>query len=102
MAVLLNEGRWDRSNVLYGKDRVLRYDKVAPTHEMKWIDYGLGGLTSEALAAVPAGERDLSALYSALARRGNLFGFEAKERFYEIGTPRALWETDQFLRSLGK
>lgn len=102
MTVLLNEGRWDRSNVLYGKERVLKYDKVSPTADMKWIDYGLGGLTSEVLAVVPAGERDLSVLYSALAERGELFGFEAKERFYEIGTPTGFSETDEFLRSLGE
>ena len=102
MTVLLNDGRWDRSNVLYQKERVLKYDKVSPTPEMRWIDYGLGGLTSEVLAVVPAGERDLSVLYSALAVQGKLYGFEAKERFYEIGTPTAFSETEQFLWSLGE
>jgi NDP-sugar pyrophosphorylase family protein len=98
MTVLANEGRWDRSNVVFANDRVLVYDKHAPTPEMRWIDYGLGGLTTAALDAAPASESDVAVLYAELARRGELFGFEATERFHEIGSPEALAETDAFLR----
>ena len=100
MAVLRNEGRWDTSNVLYGEGMVLRYDKRSPTPEMHWIDYGLGGLTAGALEQVPDTEGDLAVLYQRLAQRGELLGFEASERFYEIGTTAALAETDAFLRAL--
>jgi NDP-sugar pyrophosphorylase family protein len=100
MTVLRNEDRWDSSNVLYGDGMVLRYDKRAPTPEMHWIDYGLGGLTAGALEQVPDTEGDLAVLYQRLAQRGELLGFEASERFYEIGTTAALAETDAFLRAL--
>ena len=100
MTVLRNEGRWDTSNVDYAEGRVLSYDKRSPKREMNWIDYGLGGLTAEALEAVGTPERDLGALYTALAAEGRLYGYEARERFYEIGTPAALAETDAFLRGL--
>jgi len=100
MTVLRNEDRWDSSNVLYGDGMVLRYDKRAPTPEMHWIDYGLGGLTAGALEQVPGSEGDLAVLYERLAQRGELLGFEASERFYEIGTTAALAETDAFLRAL--
>jgi NDP-sugar pyrophosphorylase family protein len=99
MVVLRNEGRWDTSNARFEHGRVLAYDKLAPAPEMRWIDYGLGGLTAGALARAPAAERDLAVLYGALARRGELCGFQARERFYEIGTPAALEETDGFLRA---
>ena len=49
MTVLRNDGRWDTSNVVYTDGRVRVYDKHHPTSEMHWIDYGLGGLTGEAL-----------------------------------------------------
>jgi NDP-sugar pyrophosphorylase family protein len=98
MAVLRNEGRWDRSNVVFRGDRVVRYDKRNPTAEMEWIDYGLGGLQAGALDAVGGQENDLAVLYERLAARGELLGFAATERFYEIGTPEALVETDGFLR----
>lgn len=97
MAVLRNEGRWDTSNVRYESGRVLAYDKHAPTSDMVWIDYGLGGLTGAALERAPASERDLASLYATLAQRGELYGHPATERFYEIGTPAALRETETFL-----
>lgn len=97
MTVLRNEGRWDTSNVVYSEHRVLVYDKQCLTSEMDWIDYGLGGLTSEALRAVDERERDLAALYRRLAQTGSLYGFLATERFYEIGTPTGLAETEAFL-----
>ena len=99
MTVLRNDGQWDTSNVVFANDRVLEYDKRAPTPQMHWIDYGLGGLTVAAIECVPAVERDLAALYAELSRRGELFGFEATERFHEIGSPQALAETDAFLRA---
>jgi NDP-sugar pyrophosphorylase family protein len=101
MVALRNEGRWDTSNVRYERGRVLAYDTHAPTAEMSWIDYGLGGLVAGALDRVAESESDLAALYAALARRGELCGYPATERFYEIGTPVALEETAAFLRSRG-
>jgi NDP-sugar pyrophosphorylase family protein len=101
MTVLRNEGRWDTSNAIYRDGRVTRYDKRSPTPEMHWIDYGLGGLTAEALDRESTSD-DLSTLHMALAERGELFGFEARSRFYEIGTPRALDETAAFLARHGR
>jgi NDP-sugar pyrophosphorylase family protein len=95
MCVLRNDGRWDTSNVLYRDGRVLAHDKHNPTPEMRWIDYGLGGLRVDAVTGT---ENDLAALYRDLAARGDLSGYEVTERFYEIGTPAALAETEAFLR----
>jgi NDP-sugar pyrophosphorylase family protein len=97
MAVYRNEGRWGSSNAVYSDQRVVRYDKFSPTPDMTFIDYGLGGLTSDCLSGIDITTRDLADLYRLLAQRGQLFGYEADERFYEIGTPEALEETEQFL-----
>jgi N-acetyl-alpha-D-muramate 1-phosphate uridylyltransferase len=97
MCVLRNDGRWDTSNVLYAGGRVLAYDKRAPRADMRWIDYGLGGLTQAGLDRAAPPTCDLSELYAQLARDGLLCGFEAHERFYEIGTPEGLAETEAFL-----
>jgi NDP-sugar pyrophosphorylase family protein len=101
MSVLRNEGRWDTSNVRYGDGRVLAYDKQAPSPDMQWIDYGLGGLTVDALTVVSDDESDLANLYQRLAALDSLCGYEATERFYEIGTPAGLNEADAFLRGQG-
>lgn len=99
MTVLRNEGRWDISNADYADGRVRRYDKRGPTEDLAWIDYGLGVLTPAALDADP-GAVELGDVYHALAAAGRLAGYVACERFYEVGTPAALTETDTALRRL--
>lgn len=99
MTVLRNDGRWDTSNAHYEHHRVLAYDKQAPSAAMHWIDYGLGGLRAEAIDTLARSESDLAALYRVLACRGELCGYPAVNRFYEIGTPGALAATEVFLRS---
>ena len=97
MTVLCNEGQWDTSNATFDGTRVVEYEKRAPAANLQWIDYGLGGLTTTALATASPEATDLADLYHVLARRAQLFGFEATERFYEIGTSSALAETSEFL-----
>ena len=75
----------------------MRYDKRAPSAQMEWIDYGLGGLRADALALADPAWSDLADLYHLLSLRGELDGYGVTERFYEIGTPAALAETDAFL-----
>jgi NDP-sugar pyrophosphorylase family protein len=99
MTVLRNEGRWETSNATYAAGRVVAYDKRAPHPSMQWIDYGLLGLTPATLDRVPSDTRELSDLLRLLAREGLLHGFEAHERFFEIGTPATLAETDALLRT---
>jgi NDP-sugar pyrophosphorylase family protein len=101
MSVFRNDGSLDASNALYANERVLAYDKRAPQPEMRWIDYGLGGLQRDALELVSAELSDLSDLYHRLAKRGLLYGVLADERFYEIGTPSAMAETEAFLNATG-
>jgi N-acetyl-alpha-D-muramate 1-phosphate uridylyltransferase len=100
MTVLRNEGRWDTSNARYEDGWVTRHDKRDPTPDMAWIDYGLSVLTPRALDAAP-GAPDLAEVFAALAERGELAGYVATNRFYEIGTPAALAETEAWLRSTG-
>jgi NDP-sugar pyrophosphorylase family protein len=102
MSVLHNHGRWDTSNVIYDDGRVLAYDKRSPRPEMSFIDYGLSGLEQSALDISLPESHDLADLFHRLAGEGSLYGFEASERFFEIGTPAGLAETDAFLRGAGK
>ncbi len=100
MVVLRNEGRWDRSNVEFADGVVRRYDKVDRTPSMTYIDYGLAVFDSNVLLSWPVKEAfDLSQLYSDLAARNLLAAYEVHERFYEIGSPTGLVETDAFLRT---
>ena len=100
MAVLRNNDRWDASNAVLDGGLVTGYDKGKRSPAMRWIDYGLGGLLARALDRVDPSETDLAKLYKCLAERRELLGFEASERFYEIGTASGLVETDAFLQGL--
>jgi len=98
MTVLRNEGRWDRSNVIYEKGRVVLYDKAGGPG-MQYIDYGLSCLRRELLDGIPDEVFDLSTLFGDLSRRGQLAGFEVHERFYEIGSPAGLTDLEQYLEA---
>jgi len=98
MAVLRNQGRWEASNAVFAGGLVTKYDKRGRSPDMEWIDYGLGGLTTETLDLVSPKCRELADLQHVLADSGMLYGFEAVNRFYEIGTRTAMRETDEFLR----
>jgi len=100
MTVLHNEGRWGPSNTVVEGGLVVGHSKRVQMQSMEWIDYGLGGLVSTALDLVDEHVTDLSDLYGDLASRGMLCAFEVSERFYEIGTPEQLLETDAYLSSL--
>jgi NDP-sugar pyrophosphorylase family protein len=98
MTVFRNSGRWDKSNVHFADGRIWRYDKSSTTTEMRHIDYGLGVLRAEALAAYPPGEMlDLARIYQDLLDRGQLAAYEVTRRFYEIGSPEGLAATRRFL-----
>jgi NDP-sugar pyrophosphorylase family protein len=99
MAVLENGGRWGPSNTLVREGLVEAHDKVAPTSAMTWIDYGAGGLTREALGKAGPTGTDLSTLYGILAAQDLLAAYPVSKRFYEIGTPASLAETEAYLAS---
>ena len=99
MTVFRNENRWDKSNIVFAENRILRYEKSSPHPEMRHIDYGLGLYSAQAFAGLPQGsEFDLSEIQRDLIARGEMAGFEVSERFYEIGSRAGLAETDAFLR----
>ncbi len=100
MTVFKNENRWDRSNVEYAGDRIIRYDKRNPDARMHYIDYGLGALKSETLASRAEGAAfDLADVYSELIREGRLAGYKVTERFYEAGSSKGMVELERYLTS---
>jgi NDP-sugar pyrophosphorylase family protein len=100
MAVLRNEGRWDRSNVVYENGRLVRYDKQADPR-MQHIDYGLSAFRRKLFDQMPE-VFDLAMLLHELSLGGQLAGFEVQQRFYEIGSPAGLHDLEQYLlKSVG-
>ncbi len=102
MTVHKNDGRWDRSNVIYAGGRVRLYDKnpdpITATY-MRYIDYGLSAVRRRVIEAVRRPLFDLAWLYRRLSIEGQLAGYEVAQRFYEIGSPQGLRELEQYLAS---
>lgn len=102
MTVFENRGAYDASNVWFEDDRIRLYSKTEKTPQMRHIDYGLGVFRATAFAGCPRDAVvDLAAIQTELCRRGELAGYELKERFYEIGSPAGLAELDGLLRNQG-
>lgn len=100
MTVSHNKHRWDASNVMFDRGVVERYDKRNPTPEMEYIDFGLGIFKRAVFESVSDDEpTDLADIYHELADQRQLAGYVAKQRFYEIGSPKGLMETRQYLSS---
>jgi NDP-sugar pyrophosphorylase family protein len=98
MTVLHNRDRWGPSNAVVEGDRVVAYAKDPRPPGAEHIDYGLVGLTRQAFDGHPWAEPfDLAAVLSGLAADGQLAAAEVSRRFYEIGTPEALHDTEAFL-----
>jgi N-acetyl-alpha-D-muramate 1-phosphate uridylyltransferase len=98
MTVLRNDGQWDRSNVVYRDGRIIRYDKVHTTPDMRHIDYGLGVFDARAFEKFPPGQAfDLVEVYQDLLAANRLAAYEVTTRFYEIGGPAGLEETRRHL-----
>jgi len=103
MTVLRNQGRWDRSNVIYRDGQVVLYDKHSADPlppAMQFIDYGISVLSRDLIEQIPPAVRtDLAPLLNRLSLEGRLAGFEATERFYEIGSPQGLEDFEQYILS---
>ena len=88
-------GRWDPATPVSTATRVVATTS-RPDAGREWIDYGLGGLPRRRRSRARR-RRPRRRLRRDSPRRGELAGYEATERFYEIGTPDALAETSAFL-----
>jgi len=97
MTVFCNQGRWDKSNVEMDGMKIKLYSKNRQNDRMTHIDYGLGILKPELFENFPEESKfDLSEIYEPLSKKGKLASFEAKNRFYEIGSQNGLKELNLF------
>lgn len=98
MTLFENEGQWDTSNVWFEDGTIRSYDKRVLLPEMRHIDYGLSAFQASVFAGYPEGAvLDLADVQRTAASDGNLAGYVARHRFYEIGSHAGLAELKQLL-----
>jgi len=98
MCVLKNDGKFDKSNVVFKNNQLIKYSKKKPIINMNYIDYGLSVINANVFD-IYAKETflDLSSIFERLSKEKQLDGFEVYERFYEIGSLYGLKETEKYL-----
>lgn len=102
MTVYRNEGLFDTSNVEFTGREIVAYDKKVRTEAMQHIDYGLGVFRADAFRGIADGEAgDLATVFQDALRDDELAAYEVRERFYEIGTPAGIGDTEKFLMERG-
>ena len=95
MVVYKNHDKYDKSNLKIKNNMVISYGEKGSDY----IDYGTSIVSKKALDLVP-----IKTMYSTgeffkkIISKNELLAFEAKERFYHIGTPEALKEFEIFIK----
>ena len=98
MTVFRNQEAWDASNVWFESGHIRHYSKTGKLPQMEHIDYGLNLFQAAAFDQYPRDTAiDLSLIQADLLTKGELAGYEMKERFYEIGSHTGLAELDRLL-----
>ena len=99
MVVYKNFDKYDRSNIIVQDNLITSYGGKERTKDMIYIDYGTSILRKKTLDIVPRDtEYTTGQFFSKLIKRNELLAYEAKERFYHIGTPEALEEFRNYIK----
>ena len=87
IVIYKNDDRYDKSNVYFYEDNII-YNKTNPSHLSDHIDYGIGIYKYSDFENTTK-SFDLSLIQERFSKFKKLQYFEAKKRFYEIGTPES-------------
>jgi NDP-sugar pyrophosphorylase family protein len=104
MAVFENHGLFDQSNTKLAGEHVAAYEKRprgAPHDpDFAYIDYGATALRREVILDLPEGQPfGLDAVQHKLASQGTLRAVQARERFFEIGSPLGMADLEREIAS---
>jgi len=99
MSVYKNCDRYERSNTVVEGSLVKEFSKKEKNKDMVYIEYGANIFRKAALDLIPKGlPYSLDELFPELIRRKELLAYEARERFYQIGSREGLEEFKRYVR----
>jgi len=99
MTVYKNYDRHERSNTSISGDMVTGYSKNGRTADMVYVDYGAHVFRKEVLELIPENRYfRLEDLFPVLISQKQLLAYEARERFYEIGSMQGIEEFSAYIR----
>ena len=101
MTIYKNNGKFDKSNVIYENNKIIKYSKNFYDKKMQYIEYGLNILSKDLFKTYQRDDIfDLSDLFEKQVKMNMIDGYEVFERFYEIGTPGSLSSSEKYLKGL--
>ncbi len=99
MSVLRNQGKWDKSNIIFRDGNIIKYDKKDDP-EFDCIDYGFSILKKDAFKDfLYLRSFDLKDIFKNLISKNQMLGFEVHKRFYEIGSFEGIEDLKSYLKS---
>lgn len=99
MTVLHNFDVLQPSNTSVDNELVTSYSKMVAEKNFEWIDFGLLYLNKSHFLECPLRETfDLSNIITQIIEDNQLLAWEVFQRFWDIGTPFALQETESELK----
>jgi len=103
MCVLKNNDEYQTSNVDVSVNRVKTYEKNTKVGSHSYIDYGLLLFSKNAFTRPPHElPVDMKIVIDDLITKNDLSAWEVDYRFWDIGTPEALLETENYLSKIFK
>jgi N-acetyl-alpha-D-muramate 1-phosphate uridylyltransferase len=99
MTVYKNHDHHDKSNTSISGDLVTVYSKNGKSGNMVYIDYGAQMFRKPALDLIPADRYfPLEDLFPMLISLKQLLAYEARDRFYEIGSMQGIQDFREYIR----
>lgn len=99
MTVYKNHDYHDKSNTSISGGLVTGYSKNGRTSDMVYIDYGAHMFRKQVLELIPGNRYyPLEDLFPVLISQEQLLAFEARERFYEVGSTQGIKDFNEYLR----
>jgi len=100
MTVYKNYDHHDKSNTSISGGLVTGYSKNGQAGDMVYIDYGAHMFRKQVLELIPGNRYyPLEDLFPVLISQEQLLAFEARERFYEIGSTQGIKDFSDYIRS---
>ena len=96
MTVLKNNNKYDKSNMLIKKNKIIKYDKNSTT--AKHIDYGVSCFKKHVFSKTKKNSFDLSEINKSLIKTDEIKIYYVKKRFYEIGTLNGLNQFKNYIK----
>jgi len=97
MTLIKNNNKWDKSNVVFKKNKIELYDKLNYRNDMNYIDYGLSVFKKKVFLNIDEKNFDLAITFKKLSLLNELDSFCVESRFYEIGSKKGIEDFEKFI-----